>query len=123
MREGIDTSTPAGRMTAGLFSVIAEFERARIQEGVYAGLARAKAQGKTLGRPIHASAGSIGTLAGRTNADAARKLGVSIATVKRWRREQREGGAESLPADAEVSPPIVQHPSRPTDRSDRLTIE
>lgn len=32
--------------------VFAEFERAVIQERVKAGLARAKAQGKTLGRPF-----------------------------------------------------------------------
>jgi DNA invertase Pin-like site-specific DNA recombinase len=48
--EGIDTSTPAGRLVAGVLGSIAEFERARIQERIHAGLARAKAQGKRLGR-------------------------------------------------------------------------
>src|SRR3954451_17221048 len=48
--EGIDTSTAAGRLVAGVLASIAEFERARIQERVYAGLSRAKAQGKRLGR-------------------------------------------------------------------------
>src|SRR4029079_3093962 len=42
--EGIDTSTAAGRLVAGVLGSIAEFERARIQERIHAGLARAKAQ-------------------------------------------------------------------------------
>ena len=49
--EGIDTSTPAGRLQLHILSAIAEFERERIRERVQAGLARAKAQGKRLGRP------------------------------------------------------------------------
>ena len=49
--EGIDTATPAGRLQLHILGAIAEFERARIQERVRAGLARAKAQGKRLGRP------------------------------------------------------------------------
>src|SRR4051812_5487806 len=49
--EGIDTSTAAGRLVAGVLGSIAEFERARIQERIGAGLARARAQGKRLGRP------------------------------------------------------------------------
>ena len=48
--EGIDTSTPAGRLVAGVLGSIAEFERARIQERVRAGLARVRAQGRRLGR-------------------------------------------------------------------------
>ena len=35
----------------GWMASIAEFERARIQERIHAGLARARAQGKQLGRP------------------------------------------------------------------------
>jgi DNA invertase Pin-like site-specific DNA recombinase len=49
--EGIDTATPAGRLQLHILGAIAEFERARIQERVRAGLARAKAQGRVLGRP------------------------------------------------------------------------
>ena len=48
--EGIDTSTAAGRLVAGVLGSIAEFERARIQERVRAGLARVRAQGRRLGR-------------------------------------------------------------------------
>src|SRR5215217_3540265 len=51
LAEGIDTNTPAGRLQLHILGAIAEFERARIQERVRAGLARAKAQGVRLGRP------------------------------------------------------------------------
>lgn len=49
--EGIDTSTPAGRLQLHVLGAIAEFERARIGERVRMGLARAKAEGRRLGRP------------------------------------------------------------------------
>ena len=49
--EGIDTSTPAGRLQLHVLSAIAEFERERVRERVLAGLARARAQGRRLGRP------------------------------------------------------------------------
>jgi len=51
-QEGIDTSTPAGRAMYQMCGVFSELERAIIQERVKAGLARAKSQGKRLGRPM-----------------------------------------------------------------------
>jgi DNA invertase Pin-like site-specific DNA recombinase len=50
-QQGLDTGTPAGRMMFQMCGVFAEFERAMIQERVRAGLDRARAKGKTLGRP------------------------------------------------------------------------
>ena len=50
-QQGIDTTTPAGRAMFQMLGVFGEFERSMIQERVRAGLKRAKAQGKTLGRP------------------------------------------------------------------------
>ena len=47
----LDTSTPAGKAMFGMMGVFAEYERSMIQERVKAGLERAKAQGKRLGRP------------------------------------------------------------------------
>jgi DNA invertase Pin-like site-specific DNA recombinase len=49
-QQGIDTKTPAGKAMFHMLGVFAEFERAIIRERVNAGLARAKAQGKQLGR-------------------------------------------------------------------------
>jgi DNA invertase Pin-like site-specific DNA recombinase len=49
--QGLDTTTPAGKAMFQMLGVFAEFERAMIRERVNAGLARARAQGKTLGRP------------------------------------------------------------------------
>jgi len=50
-QQGLDTATPAGKAMFQMLGVFAEFERAMIQERVKAGLARARAQGKRLGRP------------------------------------------------------------------------
>src|ERR1700722_15989100 len=50
-QQGVDTTTPAGKALFQMMGVFAEFERAMIQERVKAGLERAKAQGKVLGRP------------------------------------------------------------------------
>jgi hypothetical protein len=50
-QQGLDTTTPAGKAMFQMLGVFAEFERAMIQERVRAGLARAKSEGKRLGRP------------------------------------------------------------------------
>ena len=49
--QGVDTSTPGGKALFQMMGVFAELERSLIQERVHAGLNRARAQGKTLGRP------------------------------------------------------------------------
>src|SRR5436305_2882874 len=51
LAEGIDATTPAGKLQMHILGAIAEFERGRIRERVVAGLQRARAQGKRLGRP------------------------------------------------------------------------
>jgi DNA invertase Pin-like site-specific DNA recombinase len=96
--EGIDTSTAAGRLVAGVLGSIAEFERARIQERIHAGLARARAQGTRLGRRRNPVSRQLETCAGLSHAAAAVQLGVSAASVKRWRRAERLAGVRSLSA-------------------------
>lgn len=49
-QQALDTSTPSGEALFGMLGVFAQFERAMIRERVNAGLARAKANGVTLGR-------------------------------------------------------------------------
>lgn len=48
---GVDLTSSAGKMTMGVINTIAEFERDLLIERTQSGLARAKSQGKTLGRP------------------------------------------------------------------------
>lgn len=50
-QQGLDTSTPAGRAMFQMLGVFSEFERTMIQERIKAGVARARAQGKHIGRP------------------------------------------------------------------------
>ena len=85
--EGIDCTTPAGRLQLHVLAALAEFERARIAERVKAGLARAKARGQRLGRPVaEVPLERLQSVRGFTLPQAARKLGVSVSTLKRWRR-------------------------------------
>src|SRR5437899_4312108 len=51
LAEGIDATTPAGKLQMHILGAIAEFERERIRERVMAGLARVRAAGRRLGRP------------------------------------------------------------------------
>lgn len=80
--ESIDTTTPAGRLQLHILSAISQFERDRIRERVLAGLARAKTQGKRLGRPRKA-APMIDVPGGSVRAAAA-VWGVSKSTAARW---------------------------------------
>ena len=68
-----------------ILGAIAEFERARIQERVRAGLARAKAQGVRLGRPRRRiDPERLATVAGLPEREAARRLGIPRSTLQRW---------------------------------------
>lgn len=48
---GVDLTSAAGKMTMGVIAAVAEFERDLLVERTQAGLQRAKASGKSLGRP------------------------------------------------------------------------
>ena len=86
-KQGIDTTTPAGKLLFQMLGVFAEFERSMIVERVKAGLKRAKAEGKTLGRPRVSLAIEAKVLALRRNGDGmrkiARELGIGNCTVQR----------------------------------------
>jgi DNA invertase Pin-like site-specific DNA recombinase len=82
LAEGIDATTPAGKLHMHILGAIAEFERERIRERVLAGLQRAKAQGKTLGR--HRNRPPAMTIPGGSVRAAAALWGVSKSTAARW---------------------------------------
>jgi DNA invertase Pin-like site-specific DNA recombinase len=85
--EGIDCTTPAGRLQLHILGALAEFERARIQERVRAGLARARAQGVRLGRPRRfIDPAKLATVATLPERQAARRLGIPRSTLQRYRR-------------------------------------
>ena len=86
-QQGLDTTTPAGKALFQMLGVFAEFERAIIQERVRAGLARARANGKVLGRP-KVSAGTHDAIrkalaSGQGIRKVAAMIGVGVGTVQR----------------------------------------
>jgi len=86
LHEGVDTSTPNGRLIFGIFGSIAEFERELTTDRVRSGIALAKSRGKRLGRPRVSVDGSrIASLrkAGRSWAAICEETGVSKGTAQR----------------------------------------
>jgi DNA invertase Pin-like site-specific DNA recombinase len=86
IHEGVDTSTPNGRLVFGIFASIAEFERELIRDRVRSGLAAAKAKGKRIGRPkVVVDAFRIASLRhqGRSWAEITRTTGISKGTSQR----------------------------------------
>ena len=84
LAEGIDATTPAGRLQMHILGAIAEFERARIAERVRLGLARVQANGQKLGRPkLTLTEGQLATVKTLGVRQAAQKLGISASTLYR----------------------------------------
>ena len=86
-QQGIDTTTSAGKAMFQMCGVFAEFERAMIRERVRAGLQRARAQGKTLGRPRTPEVVEARIRAARRQGKGIKKiaseLGIGVSTVQR----------------------------------------
>jgi DNA invertase Pin-like site-specific DNA recombinase len=51
LRQNMDTTLPAGRLTFQILGAVAEFEREMLRERVKAGMAQARRTGKRMGRP------------------------------------------------------------------------
>ncbi len=84
LAEGIDATTPAGKLQMHILGAISEFERARCAERVRAGLARVRRQGRRLGRPpVMVSREAVDSVRGLPVREAARRLGVSRSTAHR----------------------------------------
>lgn len=87
---GVDLTSSAGKLTMGVINAVAQFERDLLVERTQSGLARAKAQGKKLGRPKALSTNDqskvLEMLAkGETVAATARQFKTSRQTIMRIR--------------------------------------
>jgi DNA invertase Pin-like site-specific DNA recombinase len=86
IHEGVDTTTPNGRLIFGIFASIAEFERELIRDRVRSGLRNAKAKGRRLGRPrVAVDSARISGLraSGLSWRAVGKELGVSVRTARR----------------------------------------
>ena len=86
----MDLTSPAGKMTMGVINAVAEFERDLLIERTQAGLSRAKAEGKVLGRPQSLSADKAQAVRdalhrGEAVAKLAREFDTSRQTIMRIR--------------------------------------
>ncbi len=89
---GADLTSAAGKMTMQVLAAVAEFELDLLRERTHAGLARARAEGKTMGRPPALDAARQSQVKrrlaeGEPIAALAREFGVGRATVQRLRDE------------------------------------
>jgi DNA invertase Pin-like site-specific DNA recombinase len=108
LTQEIDTTTSAGRLVFTVLAAVAEMERELIRERVRAGMDRAKAQGRRLGRPPRAQPVTqpplwpvvvAGLKAGHLNcSEAARKLHVRYSTLTCALRSLPNGGTTRVAA-------------------------
>ena len=85
-QQGLDTSTPTGKMMFQMVGCFAEYERNIISERVRAGLDRAKREGKKLGRPTNVNDGTSAAIRllreqGLPIRKIARELGIGVGSV------------------------------------------
>jgi len=103
LHEGVDTSTPNGRLVFGIFASIAEFERELIRDRVKSGLALAKSRGKRLARPrVNVDRLGIATLRneGRSWAEICDVLRISKGTAQRAVLSLPKNLLEPVPASS-----------------------
>ena len=98
LTEAIDTTTPAGKLLFHLAGAFSEFERDLVRERTLAGLAAARARGRTGGRPTvmtpeRLDAARALWAAGKTTTEIAAAIGVSRSTVHRFIDQKPEGAS------------------------------
>lgn len=104
---GVDLTSAAGKMTMGVLNAVAEFERDLLIERTQAGLNRAKAEGKTLGRRSALTeeqqrAIRADRVAGVSFGTLAKRYGVSRAAIQ---RVEKRGIEVPIATSARTAPP------------------
>lgn len=93
---GVDFSTPAGKLMAGVLALFAEFERNVIRQRTRDGLAEKRAAGVVLGRPRAVSDGLLAAIIGMYQSDP------NYSSVARWlnecQTETPHGGRQWYPS-------------------------
>ena len=96
-QQALDTATPSGRLLYSLIGIFGEYERSMIQDRVRAGLDRARASGKRLGRPpttpYQIDKVRAALADGRGVRETARLLKISAAKVSEVRRSMVQDAA------------------------------
>jgi DNA invertase Pin-like site-specific DNA recombinase len=90
-RENIDLGTSTGRLVAGIFSVLADYELSIIRERTKSGMRAARARGSRIGpKLVHFDKELATELRdqGWGQIRIARKLGVGVGRVNRWVRDE-----------------------------------
>jgi DNA invertase Pin-like site-specific DNA recombinase len=87
-QQAINTATPSGRMVFGIFSALAEYDREMIRDRINAGLARARAEGKKLGRPSNVNPAVITSVKllrekGHSIHNIAKSLHIGVGTTQK----------------------------------------
>jgi putative DNA-invertase from lambdoid prophage Rac len=95
---GADLTSAAGKMTMSVLSAVAEFERDLLVERTQAGLARARAEGKTLGRrpaltAVQQADAMVRLFAGESVARVARDYGTTRQSIMRVRARHTPSNA------------------------------
>ena len=97
LRQSIDTTLPAGRLTFQILGAVAEFERELLRSRVRAGMAQARRAGKRIGRPAlrHFGPGELERIRSlRMEGASVRKLAKDFATTQ-WMIAKLIGSSEA----------------------------
>ena len=97
LRQNIDTTLPAGRLTFQILGAVAEFERELLRARVVAGMAQARRAGKRIGRPAlrHFGPGELERIRSlRMEGASVRKLAKDFATTQ-WMIAKLIGSSEA----------------------------
>jgi DNA invertase Pin-like site-specific DNA recombinase len=98
LKQAVDTTLPAGRLTFQVLGAVAEFERELLRERVKAGMAQARRAGKRIGRPAlrHFSPGELGRIRSlRREGASVRRLAKDFATTQ-WMITKLLGSSEAI---------------------------